>query len=106
MDHYSIHTGMGLYSFMVVKKSWHCAYDIHYHFVFVVKYRKSLLDPEVVEHLKSVSQEIAARYEIETLGTDDNHIGHRRQSHPPAVFGAPKTQPWRHRAHLQKHHGP
>jgi putative transposase len=84
MDHYSIHTGMGLYSFMVVKKSWHCAYDIHYHFVFVVKYRKSLLDPEVVEHLKSVSQEIAARYEIEieTLGTDDNHIHLLCSAHP------------------------
>jgi len=55
---------------------WHCAYDIHYHFVFVVKYRKSLLDKEVVAHLMSISQEIAERYEIEVenLGTDSNHI--------------------------------
>ncbi len=69
---------------MVVKKSWHCAYDIHYHFVFVVKYRKSLLNPEVVEHLMSVTQEIAARYEIEveTLGTDDNHIHLLCSAHP------------------------
>lgn len=68
---------------------WHCAYDIHYHFVFVVKYRKSLLDKEVVAHLMSISQEIAERYEIEVenLGTDSNHIHLLCSAHPKTSPG-------------------
>ena len=31
-----------------VKKGYDCAWQIHYHIVFPVKYRKALLDKEVV----------------------------------------------------------
>ncbi len=31
-----------------VQKSSHCAWQIHYHIVFPVKYRKALLSEEVV----------------------------------------------------------
>ena len=54
----------------------HCVYDLHYHFVFVVKYRRALLRPEVEAELLRLSHEVAARYEfeIETLGADLNHV--------------------------------
>ena len=36
-----------------VQKGYHCAWQIHYHIVFPVKYRKVLLDEEVVKVLKN-----------------------------------------------------
>ena len=64
----------------------HCVYDLHYHFVFVVKYRRALLRPEVEEQLVRISHEVAERYEfeIETLGADLNHV-HLLCSAPPKV---------------------
>ena len=56
-----------------LRKGYHCAYDIHYHihyhihchFVFVVRYRRALLRPEVEAELVRLSHEIGERYEIE-----------------------------------------
>lgn len=49
---------------------------IHYHFVYSVKYRRAVLEPEVVAELVRISQEIQQRYEIEIecLGADKDHI--------------------------------
>ena len=61
----------------MVKKSNHCAYDIHYHLVIVLKYRKKILiKQEYIQHLCFLANEIAERYgfEIEELGSDGDHV--------------------------------
>ena len=60
-----------------VKKSEHNAYQIHYHFVCPVKYRKALFGFFDREHtLRSVCVEIGERheYEFEQVGIDTNHV--------------------------------
>ena len=67
-----------------VIKSHHCAYQIHYHIVFPVKYRKSLLSREVCQVIEETSVGIQERYaiEFEALGMDRNHIHVLCGSHP------------------------
>ncbi len=59
-----------------VRKSSHCAWQIHYHLVFPVKYRKVLLDEEVTRIIGETAVSIEERYpiEMEALGMDKNHI--------------------------------
>jgi len=61
---------------MKVRKACHCSYRIRYHLVFVVKYRKSLIDEEVFEYMKNVCKGIQERYFIwfEALGHEENHV--------------------------------
>ncbi len=69
----------------MVKKSNHCAYDIHYHMVIVLKYRKKLLvKKEYIQFLCITINEISKRYEfeIEELGSDGDHV-HILLSSPP-----------------------
>jgi putative transposase len=49
---------------MIVKKAYHCAYEVHYHIVFPVKYRKALLDDRITKEMKEVSKKIEERYEM------------------------------------------
>ena len=67
-----------------VKKGSHCAWQIHYHIVFPVKYRKSLLDDEVTKIIQETAIGIEERYEIEmeAIGTDKNHIHLLCGAHP------------------------
>lgn len=67
-----------------IQHGWHCVYDMHYHFVFVVKYRKALLTPEVVTELTRISLAIEERHEfqIEMLGADKNHVHLLCAAHP------------------------
>ena len=59
-----------------VSKGYHCAWQIHYHIVFPVKYRKALLDKSVVEIVVEIAQGISERYDIEMekIGCDKDHI--------------------------------
>jgi len=69
----------------MVKKASHCAYDIHYHLVIVLKYRKKILIKQVyIQYLCRLVNEIAERYEfeIEELGSDGDHV-HILISAPP-----------------------
>ena len=61
---------------MTPTKTFHCAYDAHYHIVFPVKYRKALLNDEVTAYIKYLAEEIQIRHEIlfEKIGCDQNHI--------------------------------
>ena len=61
---------------MEIKKSYHCVYNIHYHFVFPVKYRKALLDKEIGKYFVKICREIEKRYQIEfdRIGIDKDHI--------------------------------
>ena len=75
---------------MAIKKSWHCAYSIHYHIVFPVKYRKSLLHPNIESELVSIAQGIQERYEIEfeQMGADLDHIHILCSAHPKMSPGS------------------
>jgi len=67
-----------------VRKGYHCAWQIHYHIVFPVKYRKALLDGEVAVIIQETSREIEERYEIEmeAIGMDKDHIHILCGAHP------------------------
>lgn len=69
---------------MKVQKARHCAYQIHYHIVFPVKYRKALLSKEIEKKILAVTEEISERYEIdfEQIGCDKNHIHILCSFHP------------------------
>jgi putative transposase len=72
-----------------VRKGYHCAWEIHYHIVFPVKYRKVLLYKEVVEVIKGVAMGIEERYaiEFEALGMDRGHIHILCSAHPKVSPG-------------------
>ena len=72
-----------------VKRGHHCAWQIHYHIVFPVKYRKALLDEEVAQIIEETAQGIAERYEIEmeAIGIDKDHIHLLCGAHPKIAPG-------------------
>jgi len=72
-----------------VHKASHCAWQIHYHVVFPVKYRKSLLDEEVVQIITETACGIGERYDIEfeQIGCDGNHIHLLCSAHPKVAPG-------------------
>lgn len=58
---------------MEIKFASHCSYQIRYHQVFCVKYKKKLLsNEEYRNHLKQTIREICERYwfSIDEIGTD------------------------------------
>ncbi len=67
-----------------VQKGYHCAWQIHYHLVFPVKYRKALLDKIVIKIIEETAEGIQERYAIkmEALGMDKNHIHLLSSAHP------------------------
>lgn len=72
-----------------VRKGWHYAWQIHYHIVFPVKYRKALLDSELIKIIEETSEEIAERYpiEMEAIGYDKDHIHLLCGAHPKVAPG-------------------
>jgi putative transposase len=74
---------------MEVQKGYHCAYEIHYHIVFPVKYRKALLREEIQKSLAEVAKGIEERYgvEIERMGCDEDHIHLLCGAHPKYAPG-------------------
>lgn len=74
---------------MTVIKSNHCAYELHYHLVFPLKYRKALLSKEIEKELVRIGHEIEQRYEltIEQMGADINHIHLLCFFHPKYSIG-------------------
>ena len=75
---------------MVVKKGSHCAYEIHYHIVFPVKYRKALIRPEIELALVEIASDIQERYsiEFEQMGADLDHIHLLCSAHPKMSIGS------------------
>ena len=72
-----------------VRNGYHCAWQIHYHIVFPVIYRKSLLDEEVRRVIEETAASIEERYaiEMEAIGTDKNHIHLLCSGHPKLAPG-------------------
>jgi len=74
---------------MALNRTYYNVYDSHYHLVFPVKYRKSLLTNEIPLAIAQIAQEIALRYdlEFEKIGVDLDHI-HILVSFPPKYGGS------------------
>jgi putative transposase len=74
---------------MVTKSANHSTYNTHYHIVFPVKYRKTILEPKITKAILNIAKEIEKRYDIdfENIGTDGNHI-HILCSFKPSYSGA------------------
>ncbi len=72
-----------------VRKGAHGAWQIHYHMVFPVKYRKALLDEEVTAIIQDTAAEIGERFpiEMEAIETDKNHIHLLCSAHPKMAPG-------------------
>lgn len=72
-----------------VGKGYHCAWQIHHHVVFPVKYPKALLDEEVVGIIMETAQGISDRYaiEMESIGCDRDHIHLLCSAHPKMAPG-------------------
>ena len=66
-------------------KSYHKAFRIKYHFVFVIKYRKDLfLNEKYIQTFKDVCRGMEERYSMkfETIGFDEDHVHFLLQSVP------------------------
>lgn len=74
---------------MAIVRTHHNAYETHYHIVFPVKYRKTLLTDDTPLAITEIAREIGERYDIEfeKIGTDGNHI-HLLASFPPKYSGS------------------
>jgi putative transposase len=74
---------------MTLNRTFHNVYNTHYHIVFPVKYRRSLLTDEIPLAISQIALEIGERYdmEFEKIGTDLNHI-HVLMSFPPKYGGS------------------
>ena len=72
-----------------LKRAAHCVYQIHYHIVFPVKYRRALLHKDVEEIITETAVGISERYEIEmeAIGCDKNHIHVLCGAHPKIAPG-------------------
>ena len=73
----------------IVHKASHCAWQIHYHIVFPVKYRRALLDEAVVKIIVETAVEISERYDIEfeQIGCDRDHVHLLCSAHPKVAPG-------------------
>ena len=73
----------------VVEKASHCAWQIHYHIVFPVKYRRGLLDEAVVRIIILTAKEIEERYDIEfeQIGCDKDRVHILCTAHPKIAPG-------------------
>ena len=69
---------------MELGKTSHSSYEIRYHMLTAVKYRKALLNNELEECIKETMKGISARYEIviDEIGFDQNHIHIFCGAHP------------------------
>jgi len=70
---------------MNLEKSSHKIFQIKYHFVFVLKYRKDLfLNEEYVLSLRNILLELEKRFnfEFETIGFDEDHLHFMLKSVP------------------------
>ena len=69
---------------MEVKVGAHCRYQIRYHIVWGVKFRRKILLANRVSYLKRVLQEICEAYDwqLEAVGTDEDHVHVFVGAHP------------------------
>ena len=61
---------------MEVRYASHCSYRIRYHMVFVLKYRKNLVNDEIFDAIKDILSGISERYYLsfQAVGFERNHL--------------------------------
>jgi len=54
----------------------HSVYSLYYHLIFVVKYRRKVITPEIDDFLKQKIREISDTFDVEILAieTDKDHV--------------------------------
>ena len=69
---------------MGIRSTRHAVYDIKYHFVWVPKYRKAIMNEEIGNRIKELFGEIAESHdmEIDTMEVMEDHV-HLFLSAPP-----------------------
>jgi len=70
-------------------RSAHSVYSLHYHLVFVVKYRRNVLtNDRIIDLLKQKVYEISEAFEVDVLGIepDTNHVHLLFKSKPTLVL--------------------
>ena len=70
---------------MKYRKGSHSVYQLHYHFVFIPKYRKPVLNGEVGKRAREVIREVCRSNDIEILQ------GHIRPDHVHLLLSVPPT---------------
>lgn len=66
-----------------VRRAAHTAYSLHYHFVFITKYRKPVLRGDIGKEVRDLIREICRTHDIEILQ------GHVRPDHVHLLVSAP-----------------
>jgi putative transposase len=69
---------------MEVKVGAHCSYQIRYHIVWGVKFRRKVLLANRAAYLKLILQDICEAYDwdLEAMGTDEDHVHVFVGAHP------------------------
>lgn len=67
------------------RKGTHCVYSLHYHFVFIPKYRKPVLRGEVGVRVRELVRRICHSLDVEIVK------GHVRPDHVHLLLSAPPT---------------
>lgn len=59
-----------------LRRSKHSVYDLKYHYVWIPKYRRRILTPEVAEYAKEVLQRTAEEYDmiIDTMEVVEDQV--------------------------------
>ena len=59
-----------------LRRSSHAVYDLKYHFVWIPKYRKRILTPEIANYAKQVFRKTAEEYDmvIDTVEVVEDHV--------------------------------
>ncbi len=67
-----------------VKRTSHAVYDLKYHFVWIPKYRKTILTEAIAKRVEEIFREVAEIYEfeIQTMAVVEDHV-HIFLSAPP-----------------------
>ncbi|WP_425462688.1 IS200/IS605 family transposase [Melghirimyces algeriensis] len=71
-----------------IKHARTCVYNVNYHIVWSVKYRRKILDAEIESYLKKLFQEIAEEkgFEVVMMEVGENdHVHVFASAHPKVV---------------------
>ena len=67
------------------RRSAHTVYSLHYHFVFIPKYRKPVLRGEIALRVRELIRQICGRHDVEILK------GHVRPDHVHLLLSVPPS---------------
>lgn len=69
-----------------IRTGRHCVYSLQVHLVFITKYRRNVLNKEMLDRLKQIYQELSQSFDAELLefNGEDDHV-HLLVSYPPKV---------------------